>query len=95
LENLLASFDRSDQTVAAGGAAAIGAAKLSVTDIIAVTEKLQAGASVLDVSFEPQDGKPLNHGGLALSRYTASAALAALIVVLITLLPQCAESEPA
>jgi uncharacterized membrane-anchored protein len=39
--------------------------------------------------------KPLNHGGLALSRYTASAALAALIVVLITLLPQRAESEPA
>jgi uncharacterized membrane-anchored protein len=32
--------------------------------------------------------KPLNHGGLAFSRYTASAALAALIVVLITVLPQ-------
>jgi uncharacterized membrane-anchored protein len=39
--------------------------------------------------------KPLNHGGLALSRYTASAALAALIVVLITVLPQRAESKPA
>ena len=39
--------------------------------------------------------KPLNHGGLALSRYTASAALAALIVVLITVLPQRAENKPA
>jgi uncharacterized membrane-anchored protein len=39
--------------------------------------------------------KPLNHGGLALSRYTASAALAALIVFLITVLPQRAESKPA
>lgn len=39
--------------------------------------------------------KPLNHGGLALSRYTASAALAALIVILINVLPQRAESKPA
>jgi uncharacterized membrane-anchored protein len=39
--------------------------------------------------------KPLNHGGLALSRYTASAALAALIVILITVLPQRADSKPA
>jgi uncharacterized membrane-anchored protein len=39
--------------------------------------------------------KPLNHGGLALSRYTASAALAALIVILITVLPQRTESKPA
>jgi uncharacterized membrane protein YkoI len=56
LENLLASLDRSDQTV---GAAPVEAAELSVTDIIAAAEKLQAGASVLDVSFEPQDGKPI------------------------------------
>ena len=39
--------------------------------------------------------KPLNHGGLALSRYTASVALAALIVILTTVLPQRAESKPA
>lgn len=39
--------------------------------------------------------KPLNHGGLALSRYAASAALAALIVILINVLPQRAESKPA
>ena len=39
--------------------------------------------------------KPLNHGGLALSRYTASAALAALIVILISVLPQRAESKAA
>jgi len=39
--------------------------------------------------------KPLNHGGLALSRYTASVALAAVIVILISLFPQRAESKPA
>jgi hypothetical protein len=32
--------------------------------------------------------KPLDHGGLALSRYTASASLAAVMVLLILLLPQ-------
>jgi uncharacterized membrane protein YkoI len=59
LQNLLASFDRSDQAVAPGGAAPVEPAKLSVTDIIAAAEKMQAGASVIDVSFEPQDGKPV------------------------------------
>jgi uncharacterized membrane protein YkoI len=59
LQNLLASFDRSDQTVSPGEAATVEPAKLSVTDIIAAAEKLQAGASVLDVSFEPQEGKPV------------------------------------
>lgn len=39
--------------------------------------------------------KPLAHGGLALSRYTASAVLAAFIVALITLLPQRAGRHPA
>ena len=39
--------------------------------------------------------KPLNHGGLALSRYTASAVLAALIVGLIAILPQRAGRHPA
>jgi len=32
--------------------------------------------------------KPLNHGGLALSRYTASAVLAAFIIACILFLPQ-------
>jgi uncharacterized membrane protein YkoI len=60
LQNLLASFDRSNQstTTTAGEAAAVESARLSVNDIIAAAEKLQAGASVLDVSFEPKDGKP-------------------------------------
>src|SRR3981081_2973982 len=60
LQNLLTSFDRSDQSATAphGGTAAAESAKLSVTDIIAAAEKLQAGASVLDVSFEPKDGQP-------------------------------------
>lgn len=39
--------------------------------------------------------KPLAHGGLALSRYTASAVLAAFIVALIALLPQRAGRHPA
>jgi uncharacterized membrane-anchored protein len=39
--------------------------------------------------------KPLNHGGLALSRYTASASLAIVMVLLILLLPQRAGEHPA
>ena len=39
--------------------------------------------------------KPLNHGGLALSRYGASVALAVLIVVLVATLPQRAGRHPA
>jgi uncharacterized membrane-anchored protein len=39
--------------------------------------------------------KPLDHGGLALSRYAASAALAALIIVFIFALPQRAGEHPA
>ena len=35
--------------------------------------------------------KPLNHGGLALSRYSASAALAMFIIACIIFLPQKAE----
>jgi uncharacterized membrane protein YkoI len=60
LQNLLASFDQPNQSakVAPGEAAAVESARLSVTDIIAAAEKLQAGASVLDVSFEPKDGQP-------------------------------------
>jgi uncharacterized membrane protein YkoI len=60
LQNLLASFDRSNQsaTVATGETTAVESARLSVIDIIGAAEKLQAGASVLDISFEPKDGKP-------------------------------------
>jgi uncharacterized membrane-anchored protein len=39
--------------------------------------------------------KPLDHGGLALSRYTASLALAAVMVLLILLLPQRSGKHPA
>jgi uncharacterized membrane-anchored protein len=39
--------------------------------------------------------KPLDHGGLALSRYTASASLATVMVLLILLLPQRSEQHPA
>ena len=39
--------------------------------------------------------KPLDHGGLALSRYTASASLAAAMVLLILLLPQRSGQHPA
>jgi uncharacterized membrane protein YkoI len=61
LENLLASLDRLNQsaTLAPAASAPAESARLSVTDIIAAAEKLQAGASVLDVSFEPKDGQPL------------------------------------
>jgi uncharacterized membrane-anchored protein len=39
--------------------------------------------------------KPLDHGGLALSRYTASMFLAAAIVVLVLVLPQRSGQHPA
>lgn len=39
--------------------------------------------------------KPLNHGGLALSRYVASVALAIFIIALIAVLPQRAKRYPA
>jgi uncharacterized membrane protein YkoI len=60
LQNLLASFDRSNQSanVASGEPATVESARLSVTEIVAAAEKLQVGASVLDVSFEPKDGQP-------------------------------------
>ena len=60
LQNLLVELDRADQSaaVAPGKTEAGDAAKLPITDIIAVVEKLQAGTRVLDVSFEPKDGQP-------------------------------------
>src|SRR6266404_4766931 len=39
--------------------------------------------------------KPLDHGGLALSRYTASVSLAAIMVLLIVLVPQRSGEHPA
>jgi uncharacterized membrane-anchored protein len=39
--------------------------------------------------------KPLDHGGLALSRYTASISLAAVMVLLILLVPQRSGRHPA
>jgi uncharacterized membrane protein YkoI len=61
LQSLLATLDQPDQSVAVapGDAATVESARLSVTEIIAAAEKLQAGASVLDVSFEPKDGQPV------------------------------------
>jgi uncharacterized membrane protein YkoI len=61
LQSLLATLDRSNQSamVSSGEPAAVESAKLSVIDIIAAAEKLQAGAIVLDVSFEPKDGQPV------------------------------------
>jgi uncharacterized membrane protein YkoI len=60
LEELLASLDQPDRRApaASGEAANVESARLPVTDIIAAVEKLQPGVSVLDVSFEPKDGKP-------------------------------------
>jgi uncharacterized membrane protein YkoI len=61
LESLLNSLDRANQnaTIAPAASATPESAPLFVTDIVAAAEKLQAGASVLDVSFEPKDGRPL------------------------------------
>jgi uncharacterized membrane protein YkoI len=61
LQSLLATLDRSNQSamVSSGEPAAVESARLSVIDIIAAAEKLQAGAIVLDVSFEPKDGRPV------------------------------------
>jgi uncharacterized membrane protein YkoI len=60
LQSLLATLDQPNQAaVAPGDAATVESARLSVADIIAAAEKLQAGAIVLDVSFEPKDGQPV------------------------------------
>jgi uncharacterized membrane protein YkoI len=60
LQNLLVELDRPDQSAAVppGKTEAAESSKLSIADIIAAAEKLQPGASVLDVSFEPKDGQP-------------------------------------
>ncbi len=60
LQNLLVELERTNRgaAVAPEKAAAVESSKLPITDIIAAAEKLQPGASVLDVSFEPKDGQP-------------------------------------
>ena len=57
LQNLLAELDRPNESAAAKAGSAVSA-KLSITDIIAALEKLRANENVLDVSFEPKDGRP-------------------------------------
>ena len=61
LQSLLATLDQPNQNAMVSSAepAAVESARLSVIDIIAAAEKLQAGAIVLDVSFEPKDGQPV------------------------------------
>ena len=58
LQNLLTILDRPRQGAATAAPSAAPTAKLPITDIIAAAEKLQPGAIVLDVSFEPRDGRP-------------------------------------
>jgi uncharacterized membrane protein YkoI len=57
LQNLLARLDQPAPAAPVEGAN-VETARLPVTDIVTVAEKLQPGANVLDVSFEPKDGKP-------------------------------------
>jgi uncharacterized membrane protein YkoI len=57
LQSLLAAFDRPKEDTAGNADAAVSA-KLSIADVIAALEKLRANESVLDVSFEPKDGRP-------------------------------------
>ena len=59
LQNLLSSLDQPSKTGAAAKPTTLESTKLSVTDIIAAVEKLQLGANVLDVSYEPKDGRPI------------------------------------
>jgi uncharacterized membrane protein YkoI len=57
LQHLLAELDRPTEDAAGKGQTATSA-NLSITDVIAALATLRAGESVLDVSFEPKDGKP-------------------------------------
>jgi len=57
LQNLIARLDRPNDSPASNVASA-ASAKLSITDIITVLGKLRGSENVLDVSFEPKDGKP-------------------------------------
>jgi uncharacterized membrane protein YkoI len=57
LQGLLAELDRSTEASVSNSESAVSA-KLSIADIITVLEKLRANETILDVSFEPKDGKP-------------------------------------
>src|ERR1700716_538684 len=57
LQSLLAALDQSKESGAENTDAALSA-KLSIADVIAVLDKLRVNESVLDVSFEPKDGRP-------------------------------------
>jgi uncharacterized membrane protein YkoI len=57
LQGLLAELDRPNESPAKDTESAVPA-KLSITDVITVLEKLRANENVLDVSLEPNDGKP-------------------------------------
>ena len=57
LQRLLAAFDPPKEGTAGHADPAVSA-KLSIADVIAALGKLRANESVLDVSFEPKDGRP-------------------------------------
>jgi hypothetical protein len=57
LQHLLAELDRPSEG-AVGKEQTATSATLTITDVIAALGTLRAGESVLDVSFEPKDGKP-------------------------------------
>jgi uncharacterized membrane protein YkoI len=57
LRSLLAALDQSKERAAEKTDAAVSA-KLSIADVIAALDKLRANESVLDVSFEPKEGRP-------------------------------------
>lgn len=59
LQNLLSRLDGPGPNATPGKAATAPSARLTVTDIIDAAEKLRSGETVLDVSFEPKDGRPL------------------------------------
>ena len=85
-----------------GGAAVFGAALAVVAALYAFTGVSRVGlfwaAFILTRPLGATLGdlldKPLNHGGFAVSRYAASALLAALIVLLVTVLPQRPGQHP-
>jgi uncharacterized membrane protein YkoI len=57
LQNLLAELDRPNESPARNAESAVSA-KLSIADIIVILEKLRSAESILDVSFQLNDGQP-------------------------------------
>ncbi len=86
----------------AGGAVVFGAAIVIVAALYAFTQTSRVAlfwtafilTRPLGATLGDLIDKPLDHGGLAISRYAASAILAALIVALITALPKRAGVHP-